>query len=206
MFLVPDCGRCNLHFPGPGYSLLTEGIQTFKSCFAVFMTWSKFCHYLSIVLEKLVVASLVLIFSIFMELDGFYDSKADQGTQDNRVHTFISCLHKIHFNIILDSKLMSSTPSFPYMFHDKIYCAFLLFYGQVTRRAVSQLLYRTCRCVVQLKGNNKFTYFQSNKTIFYYSTYWRQVSVTRRSSGHLYVKFKSGYMQCTLNSMPYGIP
>jgi hypothetical protein len=132
MFLVPVCGRCNLHFPGPGYSLLTVGMQMFTSWSAVLMTWSKFCHYHLIVLEKLVVASLVLTLSIFMELDGFYYSKVNQVTQDNSVHTFINCLHKIHFNIILDSKLMSTTPSFPYIFHDKIYCVFLLFYGRGT--------------------------------------------------------------------------
>ena len=134
MFLDPVGGRSNLQFPGAGCNLLTEGTQTFTSCSAVFMTWYKFCHYQLIMLEKLIVASLVLTLSIFMELGGFYYSKADQVTQDNRVPAFINCFHKIHFNISLDSKLVSSTPSFPY-----------IFYGRVKRHTASQLLYNTAQ-------------------------------------------------------------
>jgi len=48
--------------------------------------------------------------------------------------------------------------------------------------------------------------FQANITIFYYLTYWRQVSLIKPSSGPPYIKFKTGYMLCTLNSMSYGIP
>ena len=47
--------------------------------------------------------------------------------------------------------------------------------------------------------------FQSNKTIFYLP-YWLPVSAIRSSSGHPYIKFKTGYMYRTLNSMSYGIP
>ena len=36
-------------------------------------------------------------------------------------------------------------------------------------------------------------FFQLNTTVFYHLTYWRQVSVIRPSSGHLYIKFKTGY-------------
>ena len=83
-------------------------------------------------------------------------------------------------------------------------------HNTVTVRTVSQLLHSTIQlqllhstiqlqfhstfhCTVELKDKNKFTYFQSNIS-FYYSTYWRQVSVTRPSADHLYVKFKTGYM------------
>jgi hypothetical protein len=67
-----------------------------------------------------------------MELDGFYYSKADQMTQDNPVHAFTNCLNEIHFKIIHDSELMSSTLSFPCIFHDTIYYAFLSLYGRGT--------------------------------------------------------------------------
>ena len=46
--------------------------------------------------------------------------------------------------------------------------------------------------VTKLKNNHKYIRFQSNTTIFYYSTYWQQVSVTRPSPSHHYVKFKTG--------------
>ena len=184
MFLVPVCGRCILHFPGPGYSLLTEGTQMFTSRSAVFMTWPKFCHYQWIVLEKLVVASLVLTLSILVELDGFYYSKANRVTQDKPFHAFTNCLHKINFNTIHDSKLM-----FPYIFHDNIYYAFLSLYGRGT-----DYFKPTVAQDIELKGNNKSICFHWSTTIFYYLTYWRQVSVTRPSSGHLYIQFKTGYM------------
>ena len=60
--------------------------------------------------------------------------------------------------------------------------------------AVRQFLYRTVRYVMGLKDNNKIICFQLNTTIFYYLTYWLQVSAIRPSSGHLYIKFKTGYM------------
>jgi hypothetical protein len=68
----------------------------------------------------------------------------------------------------------------------------LLFYFtvEVQQTALSRMLCRTCRCVMELKDNNKFICFQSNTTIFCYSTYWRQASVTRPTSGHLYIQFK----------------
>jgi hypothetical protein len=36
--------------------------------------------------------------------------------------------------------------------------------------------------------------FQLNTTIFSNATYWQPVLVTRPSSGHHYLKFKTGYM------------
>jgi len=40
----------------------------------------------------------------------------------------------------------------------------------------------------------KIYLLQSNTTIFYYLTYWPQFSVIRPSSGHLYIKFKTGHL------------
>jgi hypothetical protein len=48
-------------------------------------------------------------------------------------------------------------------------------------------MYRTYLSVVELRDNNHFVCFQSNTKMFYYLTYWRQVSVIRLSSGHLYI-------------------
>jgi hypothetical protein len=45
---------------------------------------------------------------------------------------------------------------------------------------------------------------QNNNILFYYSTYWQHVSVTRPPSGHHYLKFKTGYMQHTLISCHMG--
>ena len=39
----------------------------------------------------------------------------------------------------------------------------------------------------------------SQKAIFYYLTSWRNVSTIRPSSGHLYTKFETVYLQCTLH-------
>ena len=52
----------------------------------------------------------------------------------------------------------------------------------------------------RIERQQKIYLFQSNTTILYLR-YWLPVSVTRPSSGHLYIKFKTGYRQCTLNSM-----
>jgi len=46
--------------------------------------------------------------------------------------------------------------------------------------------------------------FHSNTKIFCYSTYWQQVLVTRLSSGHHYIKFKTGYTKRTLISCCMG--
>jgi hypothetical protein len=54
-----------------------------------------------------------------------------------------------------------------------------------------RFLYRAYRCVKELKHNNKYIFFQSNTTMFYHLTYWRQVSVIRPSSEHLYIQFKT---------------
>ena len=45
-------------------------------------------------------------------------------------------------------------------------------------------------------------FFRSNITIFYYLTYWPQILVIGPSSGHLYIKFKTGVVShMTLNLM-----
>jgi len=54
------------------------------------------------------------------------------------------------------------------------FCWFVLFFNYENARS---------------KNKNK-----KNTTIFYYLTYQRQVLVIRPSSGHLYIKFKTGYM------------
>ena len=68
-----------------------------------------------------------------------------------------------------------------------------------------QFLYRAPRCVTELKNNHKYVCFQSNTTMFYYLTYWRQVSVLKPSSGHLYIKFKQLYVIFQYSSI-YIIP
>jgi len=43
-------------------------------------------------------------------------------------------------------------------------------------------------------GRSIIKLFVSNTTIFYYLTFWQQVSVIRPSSGILYIQFNTGYM------------
>ena len=51
-------------------------------------------------------------------------------------------------------------------------------------------LYGISRCVTEMKYNNKFISFSQTQQYFI----WRQVSVIRPLSEHLYIKFKTGYM------------
>ena len=43
-----------------------------------------------------------------------------------------------------------------------------------------------------------------NNILLFILTYWRQVAVLRPSSGHRYIKYKTGYLQCTLISYLMG--
>ena len=52
-----------------------------------------------------------------------------------------------------------------------------------------QFLFRISSCVIEWK-DNKYICFQSNTTIFYYLTYWQQVSVIRSLSCHIYMKLE----------------
>jgi len=46
----------------------------------------------------------------------------------------------------------------------------------------------------RFRDNNTVICFSQTQNILLFLTYWRQVSVFRPSSGHLYIKFKTDYM------------
>jgi hypothetical protein len=53
-----------------------------------------------------------------------------------------------------------------------------------------------CRYLSRQWNQSQLNIHASVKKKNYYSTYWRQVSVIKSSSGHLYIKFKTSYMYC----------
>jgi hypothetical protein len=54
--------------------------------------------------------------------------------------------------------------------------------------------YKMLLCELLEAESKRGQNFQSDTKMFCYLTFWQQFSVIRPSSGHIYIKFKTGYM------------